>query len=247
MSEEPLWKRHRKQLDALYDLEPNFDLDRTHQYTEENGWNIDEYEAELPSEPSGAPIPGGPWEIAKRIIHDYKFPPPEIITGIYYPDRPLEERVILLQAKFLLFTFYFGVRIGGVIDERRETEKGPAQIWGFCYQTLEGHFEQGQMNFEVWKWLETGKIAFRIYAFSRTNEITNPFYRLGFKLFGRPLQKRFARRALERMQTFVKEELEAKIRRAPPPQEDAPTVQLASAKQETEEKLKEAKEQAISR
>ncbi len=239
-----MWQRYQAQLDALYNLQPNFDWEQSHEHTKEQGWNIDDYEAELPAEVPGPPVAGGPWEIAKTIIRDYKFPPPEIITGIYYPDRPLAERVILLQARFLFFTFYFGVRVGAVVDEQRETDKGPAQVWGFNYQTLQGHFEKGQMNFEVWKWLDTGEVGFLIHAFSRSDRISNPFYWVGFKLFGRRLQRRFATRAMERMQQFVKEELEAKAHHEPAPETESPPIQPASQEKETAEQMEEVAQQA---
>jgi uncharacterized protein (UPF0548 family) len=238
-SSSPLWKLYQKQLDALHDVPLNFDLERRHEYTEASGWHLDEYEAELPPELPGPPLPGGSWEIARRMMQEYKFPDPTIVTGIYYPDRPLAERVMLLKARFLFLTFYFGVRVGKVTDEVRESEQGPAHIWGFNYQTLQGHFERGQMDFEIWKWRASGKVAFRIHAFSQPDEIDNPVYRLGFKLFGRPLQRRFAHRALERMQQLVQEELKAATRHEPAPPVEAPPVQPASADSQAEQKMEE--------
>ncbi|MBA3534397.1 MAG: DUF1990 domain-containing protein [Ardenticatenales bacterium] len=240
----PLWQRYQKQLDALHTAPLNFDLERRHEYTEASGWHIDEYEAELPPELPGHPVPGGSWEIGRRMMQEYKFPDPTIITGIYYPDRPLAERVMLLKARFLFLTFYFGVKVGSVTDEVRETEKGAARIWGFNYQTLQGHFERGQMDFEIWKWLESGKVTFRIHAFSQPGEISNLIYRLGFKLFGRPVQRRFARRALERMQQLVQEALKAAARHEPAAPVEATTPQPASADSQAEEKMAEIDEKS---
>lgn len=243
MSSAPLWKRHQKQLETLYKAQVNFDLDRRHEYTEANGWHLDEYEADLPPEPTGPPISGGPWEIARQMMQEYKFPDPGIVTGIYFPDRPLEERVMLLQARFLFMTFHFGVRIGGVVDETRDSDKGKIRLWGFNYQTLEGHFEKGQMDFEVVKWLESGEVAFRIHAFSQPATIKNPIYRLGFHLFGRDLQRKFARRSLARMQRLVQEQLAATARHEAPPSTEAPPVQPASADAKAEEAMGEVKKQ----
>ena len=61
----------------------------------------------------------------------------------------------------------------------------------------------GEMRFQVWKYLETGKVEFQIHAYSKTGKINNPFYKLGFLLFGRWLQIRFARRSLARMAELV--------------------------------------------
>lgn len=53
----------------------------------------------------------------------------------------------------------------------------PVRVWGWNYRTLQGHLEMGQMD--------------------------NPLIRVGFALFGRRMQKKFARRALARMHALV--------------------------------------------
>jgi hypothetical protein len=55
--------------------------------------------------------------------------------------------------------------------------------------------------------LPLNAVLFQIQAFSQTGVIGNLFYAVGFKLFGRPLQTRFARAAgtcetLERLETY---------------------------------------------
>jgi hypothetical protein len=57
----------------------------------------------------------------------------------------------------------------------------------------------GQMDYEVRKWLDSGQVEFRIHAFSRPAHIPNPVIRLGFRVFGRRVQCRFARHACARM------------------------------------------------
>ena len=205
----PTWKAYQAQIDALANLPLNFEFEKTHDYTVANGWRVDDYEAELPAEPPGAPIPNGPWEIAKRMIHDYKFPDPKIVTGIFVPEDALEKRVMLLRAHAYGLTFYFGVRVGDVIDETRDDPQTGEQqrVWGFNYRTLQGHYERGQIDFTVIKGLTSGKVAFHIHAFSQAGEIRNLIIRIGFRLLGRRVQKRFARRAMERMQTLVRDEL----------------------------------------
>jgi hypothetical protein len=137
------------------------------------------------------------------VLLNYTFPPPDLITGIFVPDEPLEKRTLLLRGQFLGFSFWFGVRVGGIFDETRTTPAGPEQVWGYNYRTLEGHFERGQIDFTVHKHLETGRVEFRMHAYSQLGRIRNPFYWLGFKLFGRGLQRRFARESLRRMRAQV--------------------------------------------
>lgn len=235
MTEQPLYEQYRAQIDKLASLSINFDGERSHDYTKANGWHIDDYSADLPPEPPGPPLADGSWAAAKRMLAEYRFPDPSIITGIYYPDQPLATRVMLLRARFLWLTFFFGVKIGGVVDGLQEHEQGSQQVWGFNYQTLAGHFERGQMDFSVVKWLSSGRVAFTIHAFSQGAQIANPFYRLGFRLFGRRLQRRFAARSLTRMQQLVAEQLSA----GPQPTVEAAPVQPASADSKASTKMEE--------
>jgi uncharacterized protein (UPF0548 family) len=200
----PQWQRYRPMFDRYQNVACNFDLERREEYTEANGWHIDDYATELPGENPGPPHPHGAWKAACDVLLNYEFPDPDLITGIFVPDVPLADRIMVLRARFLVFQFMFGVRIGDVIDEEREDPaKGRARVWGFSYRTLEGHFEMGEITFTIWKFLETGAVEFRIHAYSKTGLIRNPFYRVGFALFGRSLQIRFARTAMERMRQFV--------------------------------------------
>ncbi len=201
----PLWEQHRARLEAFREAKVNFDPSRAHEYTAESGWRIDDYETDLPTEAPGPPVPGGPWERARTVVQDYLFPPPDLVTGIFAPDGPLDGRRMLIQARFLGFTFWFGVEIGGIVDEERALPDGNGheRVWGYHYRTLEGHFEKGEITFTVHKYLTTGRVVFRVHAYSQPDRIRNPFYRLGFKLFGRTLQRRFAEQSLARMRTLV--------------------------------------------
>lgn len=202
----PGWYSHRNRIQTYEGTKYNYDIDAHETFTEANGWRIDAYVQQLPPEPSGEPVPNGSWETARDIIRNYEFPDPSLISGIFVPDTPLEKRVMVLQAHFLFFTFYFGVKVGSVIDEIREEEgKGSARVWGWSYRTLEGHFEMGEISFSVWKFLESGEVQFRINAFSKATHIPNIFYRIGFRFFGRSLQVRFARTAMARVEQLVRE------------------------------------------
>jgi hypothetical protein len=238
-----LWQVHQQQIDALSKLKVNFDLERQHEYTAANGWRVDDHEGELPSEPAGPPLAGGPWELACAVLREYRFPDPSLITGIFYPDRPLGERFMLLRGRFLLFTFYFGVKIVNLVDTTVTTAKGDERRWGFGYQTLEGHFERGQIDFTVVKHMQSGAVSFRIHSFSQTGHIDNMFYRIGFRLFGRRLQLRFARTALKRMQKLVLEDMQ-RPKSAPEKAQEQPEILPAGAEPAAQEKLEEARSKA---
>ncbi len=203
------YERYKTRLESLEKLGLNLDLERREDFTAANGWNLDHYEADLPSESPGEAVDGGAFRAAQTVLRDYKFPPPDLITGIFVPDEPLEKRVMLLRARFLGFTFYFGVKVNGVTDGLRAGKDAQERVWGYRYATLEGHFERGQIEFLIVKNLDSGGVQFRIDAFSKTGLIRNPLYRLGFSLFGRHLQRRFARQSLLRMQTLVAQALKS--------------------------------------
>jgi uncharacterized protein (UPF0548 family) len=235
---ESTWKQYSSQFDHWKSVELNFDPTKQEEFTEVNGWHIDDYKIGLPSEPVGEPIPGGAWEVAKGIVNNYEFPDPGLISGIFLPDAPLKERIMIVKAHFLMFTFLFGVRISQVIDETRDGGKrGQARVWGYGYQTLTGHFEMGEIIFEVWKFLETGDVEFRMHAYSKPAAISNPFYQLGFRLFGRSLQKRFGASSLERMQRLVLE----RIASTPEPEKplETPDVKPISKDEDAGQKVEE--------
>lgn len=201
----PLWQQYRTQLEAYAHTKVNYDVDTLMQGA---SWRVDDYATDLPAEPPGPAQADGPFAAAVEVLRNYRFPPPNLITGIFAPGQALENRIMVLRAQFLGFTFLFGVRVVDVVDEpHRATPAGPEQVWGYGYRTLEGHFERGQIDFSIHKNLATGAVQFRIHAVSQKGTIRNPFYWLGFKLFGRMLQRRFSRQSLVRMRRLVAEAL----------------------------------------
>jgi uncharacterized protein (UPF0548 family) len=196
----------RRILDELHDKGLNFELDTPRG----DGWLSDDYCQPLPSELPGEPVPGGTWEVAKGLMHDYEFADPSIVRAVYHPDRPIEDRDMLLEVRFYGLRFRFGVRVGGVVDETREIDGRRAQVWGWNYRTLQGHLEMGQMDYEVWKWLDTGEVEFHTCRFSRRAPAGNPIVRLGVRVFGRRQQEKFARHACQRMARLTAARLEGR-------------------------------------
>ena len=188
----------------------NFDPSEIAAARESDGWHVDDYRVWLPSEPSGEPVPGGSFEIAQRLMCDYAFADAAIVRAVFDPAAELAGRNMLLQARFGPLRFLLGCRVGATTDETRTVGRRFVRVWGWSYGTLEGHFERGQMDFSVWKWLDDGAVEFRIHAVSRrARGVGNPVVRLGFRLVGRRQQVRFARRACERMAELVERELPA--------------------------------------
>jgi hypothetical protein len=226
------WQIMSDQLSKLEGSALTIDLERRSEYTEGRGWRIDDHHGELPSETSGEPLEHGSFRIAQEIMRGYKFPPPDLIVGIFRPDDPLEKRVMLLEARFLWFRFLFGVRVTGVVDEHTPDE----YTWGYSYATLDGHFERGEISFTITKNLVSGAIDFRIKSFSRRGTIQNIFYRIGFWMFGRRLQVRFAQASLLRMQKLVREQLHSTPSTVPESSKN-PVIKPASQDPQAAEKL----------
>jgi uncharacterized protein (UPF0548 family) len=187
--------------------ELNFDVSRRTEYTPQNGWHADDVRQALPPEPPGAPTPGGSWETARAIARNYDFADPSIVRGVFDHDEPLEQRTMLLILHFHRLRIYVGVRVGDVYDEERMLDGRRGRVSGWNYRTLEGHVEQGEMNWEVWKFPETGDVLFRVASFSRPAPRSNLLVRIGFRLFGRREQLRFLALTANRMAWLTEEQV----------------------------------------
>jgi uncharacterized protein (UPF0548 family) len=114
----------------------------------------------------------------------------------------------LLRIKFAGLRLRVGVRIGDVYEETRNLSGGEARVFGWSYRTLEGHFEQGEMHYELWKWLDSGDVEFRLRAISRPATSGPVLTRIGFRIFGRTQQLRFYRQVCRRTKRLTEAQLE---------------------------------------
>jgi len=194
----------------------NFDVSRRTEYTPQNGWHADEVRQALPPEPPGAPSPGGSWETARAIARNYDFADPSIVRGVFDHGEPLERRTMLLILHFHRLRIFVGVRVGDVYDEERTLDGRRGRVFGWNYRTLEGHVEQGEMNWEVWKFPETGDVLFRVSSFSRPAPRSNLLVRIGFRLFGRREQLRFLALTANRMAQLTEKQVTHRTSRPTP-------------------------------
>jgi len=162
-------------------------------------WHVDSGDMVIGREPPGPPVSGGPWEAGCTLVRQYEFAEPRILRGVYRAGGELEGRDMLLEGRFTVLRFYLGVRVTGIVDETTDSER----VWGWSYQTLEGHLEQGRLTYEVIKDTATGRVRFRVRGYSRMAPIPSPVVRLGFRLFGRWTQQRFYLRIQRRMRALV--------------------------------------------
>ena len=204
---EQLSSERESELHELRAREVNFDLPRLEDVTPENGWNWDDVRKALPPEPPGDPVPGGSWQTARRLARNYDFAEPSIVEGIFDRDEPLEDRSMLLLLRYHGLRIRVGVRVGDVYDEERELDGRRGRVFGWNYRTLEGHVESGQMDWQVWKFPDTGEVMFRIHSFSRRAPGGDPLLRVGFRLIGRREQLRFLKLTSERMARLTEERM----------------------------------------
>jgi hypothetical protein len=204
-------------LDQLAELRINYDPAKAPEggaATVEGHWHVDSGTTVLGRERPGSPEDDGVWATACRLVGEYEFADARILRGAYRPGGDLLGRNMLLEARFYGLRFYVGVRITEVIDKERNAD-GTERVWGWSYQTLVGHLEQGRLSYEVIKNLGTGQVTFRVGGYSRAAPIKNPVIRLGFRLFGRRTQERFYRNVQARMADLVRTAQRGRLLPAP--------------------------------
>ena len=196
------------ELAALADRPVNFDPTRIGAYMADPVWRVDDMIEPLPREGSGPPAEGGSWQAARRIMEEYQLADPRVVVAAYDEHAPLAGRDMLLTIRFAGMRFRVGVRVGDVYEETIELDGRPVHLFGWEYKTLDGHFEQGQMHYEVWKWLDTGDVEFHLRAVSRPASDGPLLLRTGFRLLGRSRQLRFYRHVCRRARRLTEAQLE---------------------------------------
>jgi uncharacterized protein (UPF0548 family) len=194
----------QRRLDELSHKPINYDTAALDPANPPNGWRVDNRFATLVPEPPGPPVHEGSWEIAGRLIRGYEFADPSVVRAFYDAEAPLSGRNMLLELRALgLVSIHVGVRVGEVYEETRRVDGRHARVFGWNYRTLEGHVEMGQMDWEVWKWIDTGQVQFHVYAVSRPAPIPNPLVAIGFRLMRGHERGVFLASTERRMVTFT--------------------------------------------
>ena len=173
----------------------------------DDSWHHDTSRTTLGAEAPGPPEPDGVWRTACRLVEAYEFADPRIIRAVFAADAPLQGRDMLLEGRFAVLRFYFGVRVTDVIDEERPRDGDPSaqdRIWGWAYETLEGHLERGRMSYEVVKHQDSGAVELVIKAYSELAPALGVVTATGWRVFGRRTQLRFYRMCGRRLATFVR-------------------------------------------
>jgi uncharacterized protein (UPF0548 family) len=191
-------------LAALQGRALNFDPDAIDLNDPPAGWHLDHRFQPLANEAPGPPETEGSWEVASRLIRGYEFADPSIVRAFYDERTPMEGRNMVLELRALnLVKVYVGVRVGSVYEEQRTIHERKVRVFGWNYRTLEGHVERGQMDWEVWKWLDSGEVCFHVHSVSQTATIRNPAIRVGFRLLRKHERELFLASTDRRMRTLT--------------------------------------------
>jgi uncharacterized protein (UPF0548 family) len=149
------------------------------------------------------PLPDGSFDVAQRLVAEYRMADPAIVRASWDPDAALQGREMLLQLRlWRVLWVHARVRVTRVWDERDDG----ARVFGFEYETLPGHLEIGRMDYEV-RGSDDGRVEFRLHARSKTSGEGAWWARIAFRLFGRREQLRFYFRCCERMARLTAREL----------------------------------------
>lgn len=162
-------------------------------------WRRYHSQAVIAHEPAGRPVAGGAFERAKQLVGLYAFSDPRIVSGHFDPRRPLAGRPMLLELKSIGGRFLCAVRVAAVRQEA-DTDQ---TVWGFRYDTCEGHIEAGWEWFLLTKRHATGEVWFRIEAVWQPGNFPNALTRAGFALVGRRYQRAWHRLAYGRLRTLL--------------------------------------------
>lgn len=136
----------------------------------------------------------------RQALTRYAFSDPAIVEAHFPPSAPLQGRRMLLELKVPLLRYLCGVVVGRVLD----TNDDGIRTFGFRYDTLEGHVERGSEWFLLEQDGASGVLRLRIEATWQPGDFPNWWSRVGFALVGRRYQRKWHRRAHERMAAMVR-------------------------------------------
>jgi uncharacterized protein (UPF0548 family) len=175
----------RTRVEAIATAERNFDAEEE-EMTGETGWYHYYSEAVIARELEGTDR----FERARVGLRHYQFSHPGIVTAHFDPDAPLLSRRMLLEIQVLGLHYLCPALVSRVREE--------PSVYGFRYDTLDGHIESGMEWFLLTKDAR-GDIRFRIEARWRHGNFPNWWSRVGFMLLSGPYQRRWHREAHRRL------------------------------------------------
>jgi uncharacterized protein (UPF0548 family) len=184
---------------SLQDRAVNFEAPPD-EMVETTGWTVDGGEGVLGKEPPGPPIEDGLFLRAKQGLINYDFSDPRIVEGHFDPKDAFVGRNVLLELKVLGLHYLCGCRVHSV----RDVTADDRTIFGFRYDTLDGHIEKGYEWFLLTKDHATGEVFFKIEAHWQLGSFPNWWSKLGFVLIGQWYRRRWRDNAPKRLLEVAK-------------------------------------------
>ena len=175
----------KARLDRARAASLNFD-ETEEEMTGERGWHHYHSEAVIASETEGDER----FTRALVALAHYQFSDPAIVLAHFDPAEPLLGRRMLLEIQVLGLHYLCPAVVNRVREE--------ANVFGFRYDTLEGHIERGVEWFLLSR-NERGDIRFRVEARWRTGQFPNWWSRIGFMVLSRYYQRKWHRHAHHRL------------------------------------------------
>jgi uncharacterized protein (UPF0548 family) len=175
----------KDRLDRARTARANFDASED-QMTGERGWHHYHSEAVIARDAEG----DDHFTRARVALANYQFSDPGIVRAHFDPAEPLLRRCMLLEIQVLGLHYL----CPAVVTRVRE-EPG---VFGFRYDTLDGHIERGVEWFLLTK-NERGEIRFRVEARWQKGQFPNWWSRLGFIVLSGYYQRKWHRRAHHRL------------------------------------------------
>lgn len=123
------------------------------------------------------------------------------MQGHFDATSPLLGRPVMLELRPPGLRYLCPVRIGAVRTESDEKHT----VFGFRFDTLQGHIECGREWFLLSKDHSTGEVRFHIRARWREGEFPNWWSALGFEFIGRRYQRAWHHIAHERLRELLRE------------------------------------------
>jgi len=149
--------------------------------TGEGGWHHYHSEAVIvPNADEAA------FQRARVALANYQFSDPDIVVAHFDPKGALLGRRILLEIRVLGLHYLCPALVTHVRDE--------TMVYGFRYDTLEGHIERGMEWFLLTR-DAAGALRFRIEARWQPGDMPNWWSRAGFSVLSGYFQRRWHRRA----------------------------------------------------
>lgn len=175
----------RARVESIDKARRNFDAEEE-EMTGDSGWYHYYSEAVIARELEGTDR----FERARVGLRHYQFSHPGIVLAHFDPDAPLLSRRMLLEIQVLGLHYLCPALVSRVREE--------PSVYGFRYDTLDGHIESGMEWFLLTKDAR-GDIRFRIEARWRHGDFPNWWSRLGFMLLSGPYQRHWHREAHRRL------------------------------------------------